>query len=118
MSMKPEIKKDWVAALRDGSYEQGKGQLRNSENKFCCLGVLCDLAEQAGVVTAEYDKDDGYYYGGNNGYLPEVVREWAGLDRDDPEVQYEDEYDHRSLSALNDEGSTFFEIADLVEAQL
>jgi hypothetical protein len=40
--MNPEVKARWVAALRSGEYKQGKGALRLN-NKFCCLGVLCDL---------------------------------------------------------------------------
>lgn len=119
MSMKPEVKEKWVAALRGGEYEQGDSQLRSADNRFCCLGVLCDLAEKAGVVEAvSLHDDDGYYYAGASAYLPRRVQDWAGLEQEDPEVQYEDEDDHRSLSALNDEGETFSEIADLIEAQL
>lgn len=45
--MNQEIKKRWVAALRSGDYKQGTGALRNADNKFCCLGVLCDLHSKA-----------------------------------------------------------------------
>jgi hypothetical protein len=44
--MNPEIKKKWVKALRSGKYEQGRGNLKNSDGQFCCLGVLCDLYQQ------------------------------------------------------------------------
>ena len=37
-------RKKWVAALRSGKYKQGKGQLYdNLDEKYCCLGVACDL---------------------------------------------------------------------------
>lgn len=39
----PLIKR-WVESLLNGTYEQGIGRL-NNENKFCCLGVLCDLVD-------------------------------------------------------------------------
>lgn len=39
--MNPEIKAKWVAALRSGDYEQGRGYLHRGG--FCCLGVACDL---------------------------------------------------------------------------
>lgn len=40
--MNQKIKKKWIEALRSGKYKQGKTLLR-SANKFCCLGVLCDI---------------------------------------------------------------------------
>lgn len=39
---KPLIDK-WLTALRSGEYEQGYGQLYEEE-KYCCLGVLCELS--------------------------------------------------------------------------
>lgn len=41
-------RKEWVAALRSGKYVQGGGFLRTPEDKYCCLGVLCDLQESPG----------------------------------------------------------------------
>lgn len=32
----------WIKALRSGKYAQGQGKL-NQNNKFCCLGVLCEV---------------------------------------------------------------------------
>lgn len=42
--MRNVTKEEWVTALRSGEYRQGKGFLRNSDDEYCCLGVLCDLA--------------------------------------------------------------------------
>jgi hypothetical protein len=42
MKMDPKIKEKWIEALRSGKYEQGEGTL-NKDNKFCCLGVLCEV---------------------------------------------------------------------------
>ena len=33
----------WIHVLRWKDYQQGKGQLRTEDNKFCCLGVAVDL---------------------------------------------------------------------------
>lgn len=41
--MNQEIKNQWVAKLRSGEYEQGYNALRSKDNKYCCLGVLCDI---------------------------------------------------------------------------
>lgn len=42
--MKADLKAKWLEALRSGKYEQGSGVLRDNADRFCCLGVLCDLA--------------------------------------------------------------------------
>lgn len=43
--MNRELKAKWLTALRDGSHKQGRFRLRRaSEETFCCLGVLCDVA--------------------------------------------------------------------------
>jgi hypothetical protein len=84
--MIPEIQQKWVAALRSGDYAQGSGLLRTSDNKFCCLGVLCDLAVKSGV-SVECRQTDGYYvYDNAHGALPTSVVNWAGLHSANPAV--------------------------------
>lgn len=138
--MKPEIKQQWVDALRSGDYTQGKGMLTQYDynqdgskvRMDCCLGVLCDLAVKAGVVPKPkitgddeggvphlaYNDGDAY----NDQYLPAEVMNWADIDDNDPKVaiKYEDvNTDHFStLSGLNDEGHSFIEIAMVIEKQL
>ena len=41
--MDPKLKRKWLAALRSGKYLQGRNRLRRG-NRFCCLGVLADVA--------------------------------------------------------------------------
>lgn len=38
----PDVKKNWVEALRSGSFQQGHGTLMRKDDKhtYCCLGVL------------------------------------------------------------------------------
>lgn len=117
--MKPEIKKIWVDALRSGKYQQGKGCLYR-DGKFCCLGVACEEAVKAGVEVEKYCDDQGRIsYDTVALTLPSSVRTWMGLKNNDPRVQttlngIESKW---FLSALNDGGKTFAEIADLIEAQ-
>ena len=40
-----DLAKKWVDALLSGAYQQGKYALRTEDNKFCCLGVLADVAD-------------------------------------------------------------------------
>lgn len=121
--MKKKIKKEWVAALRSGDYKQGKGALRRDDT-YCCFGVLCELAVAAGVADRIVSKRL-YSYGpagtfpGNYvgawaaGFLPSVVSKWAGLgDVGDVVV------DGNSLADLNDNGATFQDIANIIEAEL
>jgi hypothetical protein len=113
--MNPEIKAKWVAALRSGEYKQGRGQLR-SEDRFCCLGVLCDLhaKETGGGWT-------GFSYEGGTGTLSDGVKAWAELDTYNPYVSIGE---MREVIAAHNDGDaqvparTFAEIADAIEAQL
>ena len=114
--MKKEIKEQWVKALRSGDYVQGTGHLR-LDNSFCCLGVLCDLAEKQKICKVKRDIDGLYLFDDSSGGLPATVLEWAGLSRYGPEVEYQGFYEE--LAWLNDyENLTFDQLADLIEKQL
>jgi hypothetical protein len=106
----------WIAALRSGVYEQGKNRLRH-DNKFCCLGVACDLAQNAGIGRWDGDtfRTDGVDdYDGNDVELPYSVMEWLGITS--PEGAWQNPY-FESLTRMNDNGATFAEIADVIEAE-
>lgn len=111
------IKKLWLKALRSGDYEQTKGTLRSNVG-FCCLGVLCNLAEREGIVTSnlvDAGASGSYYTYGereSDSVLPIEVRNWAKTE-DDPMI------DGESLSEWNDaKGYDFKQIADLIEKGL
>jgi hypothetical protein len=132
--MNPEIKAQWVTALRSGEYKQGKGYL-NRGGKFCCLGVLCDIAEKAGVVETQAPSDSPYVGGVQyknvdedghtyyvDAYPPNGVREWAGLERSDPltRIRHNETSQLLTLSMLNDGPGDydFAKIADIIEEPL
>ena len=78
-----EIKLEWTKRLRSGDYEQGKGLLRNKRDQYCCLGILCEMAVEAGVIKKVLDDGNwAYYYGDERDLsvatLPTSVMEWAG----------------------------------------
>lgn len=133
MSMDPTIKAQWVAALRSGEYRQGRHVLHNvDENTYCCLGVLCDLAVKAGVMSPgrrEWNSSVGgdmevYGVAGDRAAqgavtLPVEVITWAGLEDSNPAVYVEDEDGDEYLAELNDGYEYSFEqLAALVEDQL
>jgi hypothetical protein len=92
-----DVIKEWVDALRSGEYEQGSGALatyREFDNakgeygdwvpldkpRFCCLGVLCDIAEKNGVTTGTEDKNGATIsFDGQQGLPPAAVEDWAGV---------------------------------------
>ena len=109
--MNKQIKEDWIKALRSGDYEQTRGNLHDMENKFCCLGVLCDLAVKSGVDIDIDRNNHGYItYDKNSGNLPRYVRKWSGIIDN-----LEDSSSLYTLMSLNDHGSSFNIIADKIE---
>jgi hypothetical protein len=139
--MNPEVKAKWVSALRSGKYQQGKHLLRPTENQFCCLGVLCDIAQQEMKgVWEDSEEHAGYYFLYDNSWgdkssedseLPFQVMEWAELMNENPKVtmnernikeNYKDIIytDSKiSLAELNDTyGYNFNQLADIIEEQL
>lgn len=134
--MNPEIKTLWLERLRSGQIEQGEGVLATPDGKRCCLGVLCDVAVEQGVLDtptvhtiAGSDKSARLVYGrsmperrGSETALPPAVLAWAGIDDDDlsgdpgmPVPNRENDMNYATLSELNDHGLTFPQIADVIE---
>lgn len=115
--MNPDVKAQWVAALRSGEYKQGQGLLHyhdGNDDRMCCLGVLSHLAVKAGACSRYFDDEQGeYVYGsGAVAHLPREVVEWASLDDDSPSVERD------LLVNINDDGASFEEIADMIERDL
>jgi hypothetical protein len=116
--MNPEIKAMWVSALRSGNYKQGHGSLRNTDNEYCCLGVLCDLMPNADgkwyIVEEHYGSI--YEFAGMSELLPESVMVWANLDSPNPKINL-GRGEYVELSVLNDmRRYTFEAIAIVIEA--
>lgn len=131
MKMNPEIKQKWVARLRSGLYPQGKTFLENN-GQFCCLGVLCQIAVEAGVIGRIANSDGLVRFGDlsdpstindatSNTVLPYKVSIWADLEGEsDPCVKHEPgPRGQSSLSYLNDTvNADFDQIADAIEQSL
>lgn len=116
--MNPEVKAAWLAALRSGEYAQTTQYLhRVSEDghSYCCLGVLCDIAVKQGLdlsVNTTGVFDSIVQYNGTDGVLPIAVMDWAGIQNEAGRFS-----DGGFLSAENDEGKTFEEIAAIIERE-
>jgi hypothetical protein len=111
--MNETVKKKWATALRSGKYRQTFTRLRNG-NKFCCLGVLCDLYQKAYPQTSEWQLAmRGVLFVdavgcASDSNCPMGVRDWADLTK----------REQGSLINLNDSGQSFEEIADYIETTL
>jgi hypothetical protein len=136
--VKAEIKEKWLAALRSGEYKQGKGYLKEidgatGEARYCCLGVLCDLAVKDGLdlpnrnpLRASGKNGVGYQtYGPAFTVLPYEVEEWADMPDVNPRVPLPAARGRATytLAELNDGNGnlaprTFEEIADIIEEHL
>jgi hypothetical protein len=97
--MNPNIKAQWVEALRSGEYQQGSGMLKYyddeiDEARFCCLGVLCDILGHEPGVDQQYP---------SGSVLDEV-----GLLGSYAKV----------LAHFNDKGDSFEQIADYIQENL
>jgi hypothetical protein len=117
LDMNPEIRAQWAAALRSGKYQQGHAALRK-DDELCCLGVLCDLAVKAGVASAAMPGEPGYpwAYDGYIDYLPDSVKEWAGLRESNPLVYGPNAPARDHLAILNDDYFwDFSQIADAID---
>lgn len=125
--MNPDVKAKWLTALRSGEYAQTKGALERIEETangpvgFCCLGVLCKIAADEGVIERkETDRtfDKGVQYDGVYALPPTTVTEWAGIETF-TDFPLRSEPLHDNLANLNDiHGYTFAQIADIIEEHL
>jgi len=116
--MDSNVKSLWLEALRSGKYEQGVHTL-NSHGKFCCLGVLCEIAIDSGVVDKQ-ETDSYVIYDGYAINLPSAsVIVWADLPGKVPDPEVTVDGNLINLTTINDSGDyNFNQIADIIEEQL
>lgn len=116
--MNADVKTKWLEALRSGNYIQGQRYLKTTGGgvtRHCCLGILCDIADE-GVVENVTLVNQTYEFDNHASALPESVRQWAGISS--PLGEFWDAGQKNNLAYLNDGGSSFREIADIIEQNL
>ena len=105
--MKAGIRQQWLEALRSGTYKQAEATLRTADDKFCCLGVLCHLVAPQDWEPAR--GSSGYRFReGYVAYLPPSVGDEVGLPGEMA----------KTPMTMNDNGQSFAEIADWIEANI
>ena len=113
--MDVEAKQNWVEALRSGKYKQGDGCLRDRSDRFCCLGVLCDILKKEGEEWRPDPENTASQFEFSSvgqlpvvSFPPENLIDRVGLEKDQPQ----------ELADMNDSGASFEEIADWIEEHL
>ena len=118
--MNQEFKERWIAALRSGEYKQGRNTLYNS-GKFCCLGVACELLVEDGILDKTYLRTNIFSYGPkgmSDDYFSSSVLPDAAcdvLEIDAKGTFSGGHFTENQLTNLNDTGTSFEEIADIIE---
>lgn len=127
--MNIELMRKWVEALRSGKYSQGYYTLKDTENNFCCLGVLCDITKDQ--LNLEWTLDTAWRYeiDGRRDVPPEKVLDLLGWDTNTEFIKaseihkilsdwYGIENEMVSLIEMNDSYElSFTQIADVLEAK-
>ena len=101
--MDKELRDKWVAALRSGEYQQGKGYLKDIDGYYCCLGVCADVINKDAWV-----------------HNPDVLGDWSWNGEMDslPEEIVPDEIQSTLIRKNDDMGESFSEIADWIEENI
>ena len=112
MSVNEENMRKWVAALRSGDYKQGRGDLHIPDDRYCCLGVACEISGLGKWREYSYVIDGMDYVGD----LPVPVAEWLGLPTGSSGYGTDVELIDSTAISLNDRYDyTFEQIADAIE---
>lgn len=111
--LRSEILSKTIDALRSGKYVQGRGRLNINNEEFCCLGVICEVAMGCGVELKKRIRRGIYSYDGSSVILPSTVADLLDVSAEGTFLN--DDCDERALSAMNDSGMTFSEIAKVIE---
>ena len=115
-----ENRRKWVEALRSGDYQQGRRSLRPTNDTYCCLGVACDVLSNENQGW-EANQGEFWFYRSDGSLvareLPSEVRDMLGLQTAVGNMTKLDWRLGKSLASMNDEGSTFEEIADIIESE-
>jgi hypothetical protein len=125
--MKESVKNLWVEALRSGEFKQGTGELKNSDNAYCCLGVLCEIyskeMKRMKKKAPKFEEDNSYL--NKQGVLPEEVMKWSGMNSEEGSLNnsykikanLKNSTSYSYLITLNDDGASFKRIAQIIEKE-
>lgn len=115
--METELREAWVEALLGGEYLQGIGYL-NCNGKYCCLGVLCEVAASKGYPVQRHDVDVDPLTGlaaTEYGLTGSLDRTTGLLGQEMLELFDLSDVEQQKLAQLNDDGENFEIIAQKIK---
>lgn len=126
--MEKTIKVKWLKALRSGKYKQGTNgylcEIKNGSRYFCCMGVLSDLYIKEKKMKWQDFQDNRLSFDGDCSLPAESVCRWAGLinktlngNKTNPKGSFRNKNGiiMECLTNINDSGTSFKEIAKIIE---
>jgi hypothetical protein len=112
----------WITALRSGGYTQGQTRLHTNKG-FCCLGVAAKefLTSDVEVTESGVGGITLWSYNGEPDMAPDYVMDALGLicpngTSENQLTAPNDIANSLMLTTMNDNGKTFEQIADIIEA--
>lgn len=97
--LNPDLKKQWIEALRSGDYQQCRAKLTDGKG-YCCLGVLAKISDRLDENGRfKHSKNIGSPCALSGGLSCEILHFTT----------------QSKLMGENDSGKTFAEIADMIE---
>lgn len=76
--MNTDLKNKWIQAMESGEYQFGSGELRDDDNCFCALGVLCNIIDPGKWFMSE-NRATRWYDPNCNTFIPENIQEEIGI---------------------------------------
>lgn len=106
----PKTKTAWLTALRSGKYQQGRNMLRSGDDRFCCLGVLCETKNLKATMQDGFSYYD-YDFNGEreSSYFPDSFL---------AEINLSDEAQSHLMNMNDGDRYDFNKIADWIEENL
>jgi hypothetical protein len=108
-----EIKNQWLKSLRSEKYNKGKHLLLYND-KYCCLGVLCEIQERPKNHINEFQ----FYFDGNAKCLVNENPLFSYLNRlgnfNGFKIKIR-KTEYSILADVNDNSETFDEVIEIIE---
>lgn len=121
-------------ALRSGRFKQGRGKLRSHDDRFCCLGVMCEVHPDVRWTKYRPSRDESSYSPLLDGVKVNTLTSDISIDENTLNDTYPNRLISRGLMGLdrdapdrpgcalgnrlwkmNDSGMSFDQIADYIE---
>jgi hypothetical protein len=123
-SLPKDFKHEWITALRSGIYKQGHGKLKDADGRYCCLGVACAIKNCDNILNKKFIYKDGEIGKDNmishdkKALIKENTIPITSVENIPSTIRGMYSEIANVLAELNDDGSSFKEIAEVIETYL